>query len=75
MITTRLSTGYFDYNSTLFFPRFEPDEKKIISIIDHRNAVQRKLIRYAYEEIYQEDLSMQLESELSGEFEVIVLNQ
>ncbi|GFZ02606.1 hypothetical protein Acr_15g0012140 [Actinidia rufa] len=52
--------------------RFGTDEKKIISIIGHRNAVQRKLIRYAYEEIYQEDLSKQLESEFSGEFEKAV---
>ncbi|KAH7864264.1 hypothetical protein Vadar_027638 [Vaccinium darrowii] len=45
------------------------DEKAIISILGHRNAAQRKLIRTAYEEIYQEDLVNRFESELSGEFE------
>ncbi|KAH7863161.1 hypothetical protein Vadar_014093 [Vaccinium darrowii] len=45
------------------------DEKTIINIIGRRNAVQRKLIRGAYEEIYQEDLVERLESELSGDFE------
>lgn len=46
------------------------DEKAIISILGHRNATQRKLIRLAYEEIYNEDLINQLKSELSGDFEV-----
>ncbi|XP_038880580.1 annexin D8 [Benincasa hispida] len=45
------------------------DEKAIISILGHRNATQRKLIRLAYEEIYNEDLIHQLNSELSGDFE------
>ncbi|KAE9462964.1 hypothetical protein C3L33_05129, partial [Rhododendron williamsianum] len=45
------------------------DEKKIISIIGHRNAVQRKLIRQTYEEIYQENLIKRFESELHGNFE------
>ncbi|KAF8398264.1 hypothetical protein HHK36_017191 [Tetracentron sinense] len=45
------------------------DENAIISILGHRNAVQRKLIRLAYEELYQEDLVKRLESELSGDFE------
>ncbi|EEF35336.1 annexin, putative [Ricinus communis] len=45
------------------------DEKAIISILGHRNSFQRKLIRLAYEEIYQEDLIFQLKSELSGNFE------
>ncbi|XP_022148976.1 annexin D8 [Momordica charantia] len=45
------------------------DEKAIISILGHRNATQRKLIRLAYEEIYNEDLINQLKSELSGDFE------
>ncbi|XP_057513879.1 annexin-like protein RJ4 [Actinidia eriantha] len=48
------------------------DEVAIISIIGHRNAVQRKLIRQAYANIYQEDLVNRLESELSGEFEKAV---
>ncbi|XP_038692874.1 annexin D8 [Tripterygium wilfordii] len=45
------------------------DEKVIISILGHRNSFQRKLIRQAYHEIYQEDLIKQLKSELSGHFE------
>ncbi|XVF82024.1 hypothetical protein PTKIN_Ptkin16aG0009700 [Pterospermum kingtungense] len=45
------------------------DEKAIISILGHRNAAQRKQIRLAYEELYQEDLIKRLESELTGDFE------
>ncbi|KAG8391137.1 hypothetical protein BUALT_Bualt01G0156600 [Buddleja alternifolia] len=48
------------------------DEKAIISIIGRRNATQRKLIRQAYEDLYQEDLLKRLESELSGDFEKAV---
>ncbi|XP_077240195.1 annexin-like protein RJ4 [Tasmannia lanceolata] len=45
------------------------DEKAIISILGHRNAAQRTLIRLTYEELYQENLIKRLESELSGCFE------
>ncbi|KAM7278102.1 hypothetical protein ACFE04_005236 [Oxalis oulophora] len=45
------------------------DEKAIILILGHRNLFQRKLIRMAYDEIYEEDLIKQLKSELSGDFE------
>lgn len=45
------------------------DEKAIISILGHRNAAQRKQIRLAYQEIYLEDLTKQLKSELSGDLE------
>lgn len=48
------------------------DEKAIISILGRRNAIQRKLIRQAYEDMYQEDLVKRLESELSGDFEKAV---
>ncbi|TYI07295.1 hypothetical protein ES332_A10G218500v1 [Gossypium tomentosum] len=48
------------------------DEKAIISVLGHRNAVQRKQIRLAYEDLYQEDLIKRLESELSGDFEKAV---
>ncbi|XVF24411.1 hypothetical protein REPUB_Repub13aG0125600 [Reevesia pubescens] len=48
------------------------NEKAIISILGHRNAAQRKQIRQAYEELYQEDLIKRLESELSGDFEKAV---
>ncbi|KAL4290172.1 hypothetical protein GQ457_14G018590 [Hibiscus cannabinus] len=48
------------------------DEKAIISVLGHRNADQRKQIRLAYEELYQEDLVKRLESELSGDFEKAV---
>ena len=46
------------------------DEKAIINILGHRNAIQRKQIRQTYEELYQEDLIKRLESELSGDLEV-----
>ncbi|KAL8259495.1 hypothetical protein R6Q59_027448 [Mikania micrantha] len=45
------------------------DEKTVISILGHRNANQRKLIREAYQQLYQEDLVKRLEHELSGDLE------
>ncbi|KAL9262977.1 Annexin-like protein [Drosera capensis] len=45
------------------------DEKSIISIIGHRNAAQRKQIREAYQQLYNEDIVSRFEKELSGEFE------
>lgn len=45
------------------------DEKALISVLAHRNAAQRKQIRQAYWDLYQEDLIKRLESELSGDFE------
>ncbi|KAI3740510.1 hypothetical protein L2E82_30971 [Cichorium intybus] len=45
------------------------DEKAIISILAHRNATQRKLIREAYKDMYDEDLIKRLEQELSGDLE------
>ncbi|XP_048140526.1 annexin-like protein RJ4 [Rhodamnia argentea] len=47
-------------------------EKPIIKVLGHRNAAQRKQIRQAYEDLYQEDLVKRLESELSGDFEKAV---
>ncbi|XP_021902535.1 annexin-like protein RJ4 [Carica papaya] len=52
------------------FKGWGTDEKTVIVILGHRNAAQRKQIRMAYEEIYQEDLIKRLESEISGDFEV-----
>ncbi|KAI3415016.1 Annexin [Psidium guajava] len=48
------------------------NEKAIIKVLGHRNAAQRKQIRQAYEDLYQEDLVKRLESELSGDFEKAV---
>lgn len=56
----------------LFLLGWGTDEKAIISILGHRNAAQRKQIRLAYSELFQEDLVKRLESELTGDFEVIV---
>lgn len=49
------------------------DETALISILAHRNVAQKKLVRMAYEELYQEDLIQQFKSELSGSFEVKTL--
>lgn len=46
------------------------NEKAIISVIAHRNWIQRKLIKQAYQDQYQDDLIKLFESELSGHFEV-----
>ncbi|GMI80315.1 ANNEXIN 8, annexin 8 [Hibiscus trionum] len=45
------------------------DEKAIIEVLGHRNAIQRRQIRQAYEQIYEEDLIKRLEKRLSGDFE------
>lgn len=46
------------------------DEKVIISLIGHRNAAQRMLIKQAYEQQYNEDLINRLQKEISGDFQV-----
>ncbi|KAK7412852.1 hypothetical protein VNO78_04530 [Psophocarpus tetragonolobus] len=50
------------------------DETVLISILAHRNVAQRKLVRLAYEDIFQENLIQQLRSELSGSFERAICN-
>lgn len=51
------------------FEGWGTNEKALISLIAHRDATQRKLIRVAYEELYGEDLIKRLESEITGDFE------
>ena len=46
------------------------DEKAIIWVLGHRNASQRKKIREAYQQLYNESLIDRLHSELSGDFRV-----
>lgn len=45
------------------------NEKGIIEVIGHRNASQRKLIKEAYEQQYNENLIRRFEKELRGDFE------
>lgn len=49
------------------------NEDLIISILAHRNAAQRKLIRQVYADTYGEDLLKALDKELSSDFERSVL--
>ncbi|XP_050235350.1 annexin-like protein RJ4 isoform X2 [Mercurialis annua] len=51
------------------FKGWGTNEKAVISVLGHRNAAQRKQIRQAYWDLYQEDLVKRLESELTGDFE------
>lgn len=46
------------------------NEALIISILAHRNASQRRLIRSTYAQIYGEELLKSLNDEISGDFEV-----
>ena len=46
------------------------NEDLIISILAHRSAEQRKLIRQAYHEACGEDLLKTLDKELTSDFEV-----
>jgi annexin A7/11 len=55
------------------FSGWGTNEKLIIDILAHRNAVQRHLIRQTYSEIYGHDLLKILEKELSRDFEKLVL--
>jgi hypothetical protein len=47
------------------------DEQAVISILAHRDAIQRKQIALEYEHKYSESLIQRLQSELSGDFEVL----
>ncbi|XAR48564.1 hypothetical protein NMG60_11031422 [Bertholletia excelsa] len=55
------------------FAGWGTNEDLIISILGHRNASQRKLIRQTYAETYGEDLLKDLEKELTRDFERLVL--
>lgn len=46
------------------------DEKAIVAVLGYRNAGQRRQIRIAYEQLFEEDLVKRFESELSGHLEV-----
>ncbi|KAL0288860.1 UNVERIFIED_CONTAM: Annexin D1 [Sesamum angustifolium] len=54
------------------FAGWGTNEGLIISILGHRNASQRKLIRQVYAETYGEDLLKVLDKELSSDFERVV---
>uniref|UniRef100_A0A2N9F9B4 Annexin n=1 Tax=Fagus sylvatica TaxID=28930 RepID=A0A2N9F9B4_FAGSY len=51
------------------FAGWGTNEGLIISILGHRNAAQRKLIRQTYAETFGEDLLKALEKELTNDFE------
>ncbi|GLT33756.1 hypothetical protein SLA2020_083190 [Shorea laevis] len=55
------------------FQGWGTNETLIISILAHRNAAQRNLIRQIYAETYGEDLLKALDKELSSDFERAVL--
>ncbi|KAK3425854.1 hypothetical protein EUGRSUZ_F02411 [Eucalyptus grandis] len=55
------------------FAGWGTNEKLIISILGHRNAAQRKLIRQTYAETYGEDLLKALDRELTNDFERLVV--
>lgn len=55
------------------FSGWGTNEGLIISILAHRNAAQRKVIRQSYAETYGEDLLKALDKELSNDFERVVL--
>ncbi|XP_009802682.1 annexin Gh1-like isoform X2 [Nicotiana tabacum] len=48
------------------------DEARIIEILGHRNAAQRKLIRETYQTTYEKDLLKDLDGEISGDFQRVV---
>ncbi|VFQ78982.1 unnamed protein product [Cuscuta campestris] len=55
------------------FKGWGTNEKLIISILGHRNAAQRNLIRQAYAETYGEDILKELNRELTHDFEKLVV--
>lgn len=57
--------------SFFLFAGWGTDENTIISILAHRSAAQRCLIRQHYAQVYGEDLLKSLDKEISGDFEVM----
>ncbi|KAH9756605.1 Annexin D1 [Citrus sinensis] len=55
------------------FEGWGTNEQLIISILAHRNAAQRKLIRQTYADTYGEDLLKSLDKELTNDFERVVM--
>ncbi|KAL6573287.1 Annexin Gh1 [Orobanche hederae] len=55
------------------FSGWGTNEDLIISILGHRNAAQRKVIRQVYAETYGEDLLKALDKELTSDFERVVM--
>ncbi|XP_024314775.1 annexin-like protein RJ4 isoform X2 [Brachypodium distachyon] len=51
------------------FQGWGTDEQAVISILAYRDAEQRKQIRLAYQEKYDESLLQRLQSELTGDFQ------
>ncbi|KAG6601138.1 annexin-like protein RJ4 [Cucurbita moschata] len=51
------------------FKGWGTDEKAIVAVLGYRNAGQRRQIRIAYEQLFEEDLVKRFESELSGHLE------
>jgi len=67
-----LSTVSCFFFSSSSFAGWGTNEGLIISILAHRNAAQRNLIRKVYAEAYGQDLLKDLDKELSSDFEVRV---
>jgi hypothetical protein len=65
-----LDYSFIDCKGFLHVAGWGTNEALIISILAHRNAAQRKLIRQIYAETYGEDLLKALDKELSSDFEV-----
>lgn len=53
----------------MWVPGWGTDEQAVISILAYRDAEQRKQIRLAYQEKYDESLLQRLQSELTGDFQ------
>uniref|UniRef100_A0A8C9RR66 Annexin n=1 Tax=Scleropages formosus TaxID=113540 RepID=A0A8C9RR66_SCLFO len=49
------------------------DEKAIIQVLVHRSIAQRQFIKEAFKQLFGKDLADELRSELSGNFEKVVL--
>lgn len=49
------------------------DEKAVIKVLGHRNASQRRIIREAYQQLYNKSLIDDLNAELSGDFRKAVI--
>ncbi|KAL2531370.1 Annexin D2 [Abeliophyllum distichum] len=71
--TTRDLFNHVDGTRNLY-EGWGTNEALIIQILAHRNAAQRKLIRETYAATYGEDLLKDLDSELSSDFQCVVLH-
>jgi len=65
-----ISCIHASHTVIVFFAGFGCDTATVVSILAHRDAMQRNLIQQEYRALYSEDLLDRLSKELTGKLEV-----